>query len=612
VRDDLLEYYERELSYIRQMGAEFAKKYPKVAGRLLLEPDRCEDPHVERLLEGFAFLAARLHLKIDDEFPEITESLLDILYPHFLRPIPSMTVVELQADLEQGRLSTGVTTPQGTLLYSRPVDGIPCKFRTCYDVTVWPLRVNSAVWRAPAQLPEPIKAPESLAACSVVVSCTGDARLPGLNLSSLACYLNGESSLTNTLYELLVNNCRRVVIRNPKAPGKQPVILPATALRPMGFAPNEAMLPYPRRSFTGYRMLQEYFAFPEKFLFLEIQGLDALVHAGFSESFELVFLISPFERNDREQLLELGVTEKTFKLGCTPIVNLFPQTAEPILLEHTRFEYPVVPDFRRPNALEVFSIEEVLTSSPNRQEIIYFEPFYSSRHGRSERAPTTFWHGHRRPSQRQHDSGTEMYLSLVDSSGDMLRRTNDTLTVRCLCTNRDLAARLPFGNENGDFEVEGASVVKRVVSLRKPTAPIRPPARAGLQWRLLSQFSLNYLSLVEEGRNSLQEILRLYNFSDSAYLERQIAGITALQSRHHSARVVSETGISFARGIRIELELDEDLFVGAGAFLFASVLERFFGLYTSLNSFSQLVVRTRQRKEVLREWKPRAGDRILL
>jgi type VI secretion system protein ImpG len=612
VRDELLEYYERELGFIRQMGVEFANKYPKVAGRLLLEPDRCEDPHVERLMEAFAFLAARLHLKIDDEFPEITESLIEILYPHFLRPLPSMSVVELRADPEQGKLSTGVTVPRGTLLYSRAVDGVSCKFRTSYDATVWPLRIDSAEWRSPAQLQVPLKAPDAFASCSIRLSCAGDTQFPGLKVSSLAFYLNGESSLTHTLYELLLNNCLRILVRNPKAENQRPIVLPATSLRPVGFVEQEAILPYPRRSFTGYRLIQEYFAFPEKFLFLEMKGLDVLTRSEFGDSVELVFLISPFERNDRQQMLELSVSDKTFRLGCTPIVNMFPQTAEPILLEQTRFEYPVVPDFRRPHALEVFSVEEVLTSSPDRQEIIYYEPFYSTHHGRGERMSNTFWHAHRRPSLRQHDLGTEVYLSLVDSSGELTRRASDTLTVRCMCTNRDLPSRLPFGNEAGDFEVEGASTVKRVVSLRKPTAPIRPPVRKGLQWRLLSHLSLNYLSLVEDGRGALQEILRLYNFSDSTYCEQQIAGITGLKSARHFARVVSENGISFARGLRIELEMDEDLYVGAGAFLFSSVLERFFALYTSLNSFSQLVVRTKQRKEAMREWKPRAGNRILL
>ena len=188
----------------------------------------------------------------------------------------------------------------------------------------------------------------------------------------------------------------------------------------------------------------------------------------------------------------------------------------------------------------------------------------------------------------------------------------EALTVRTTCTNRDLPSRLPFGNEAGDFELEGAAPVKRIVALLKPTATLRPPLGKDALWRLISQLSLNYLSLVEEGREALQEILRLYNFTGSTYSEKQIDGIARLDSRRHFARVVSENGMTFARGTRVEMEFDEEQFVGGGVYLFAAVLERFLGLYVSMNSFSQLVARTRQRKEVLKQWPPRAGRKILL
>lgn len=611
VRDELLEYYEGELSFLRQMGAEFAEKYPKVASRLVLGPNGTEDPHVERLLEAFAFLAARVHLKIDDDFPEITESLLNVLYPHFLRPIPSMSVVEFNVDPEQGKLTTSLRIPRNALLYSRRVDGIPCKFRTCYETVVSPVRVLQARWRAPERLTPALKAPDAAAACSIDLTCFADVQLKPLALKSLQFYLNGEPNLIHTLYELLFNNCVRVVLRNPDDPRSRAIELPANSLRPMGFREEEAVLPFPRRSFTGYRILQEYFAFPEKFFFVELTNLEPLASGGFTNRVEIVFLISPFERADRQQALELGVSEKTFRLACAPIINLFPQTAEPVLLEQTKFENPVIPDARRRNALEIFSIDDVMTSSPDRREVTHYEPFYSSRHGRTAKNQM-FWHASRRPSMRQDDPGTEMYISLVDAAGTAARTAEETLTVRCSCTNRDLPSRLPFGNELGDFELEGGSAVKRIISLRKPTDTLRPPLRKGLQWRLISHLSLNYLSIVEEGRGALQEILRLYNFTDSTSLERQISGISSLSSRRHFARVISEHGISFARGIRVEMEFDEEMFVGSGVFLFASVLEYFLGLYASLNSFMQLVLRTKQRKEVLREWRPRAGQRILL
>jgi type VI secretion system protein ImpG len=468
--------------------------------------------------------------------------------------------------------------------------------------------VSNACWRAPERLTPPVKALEAASACSIVLTCFPDVEFKKLALNSLRFFLHGEGKDIYALYELLLNNCYRILVRNPDDPKQRTIELPLNSLRAMGFREDEAVLPYPRRSFTGYRILQEYFTFPEKFLFVEIGNLDALASELFSTRAEIIFLISRFERADRQQSLELNVTASTFKLGCAPIINLFPVSAEPILMEQIKFEYPVIPDARRRHAMEVFSIDNVRTSSPDRREITQYEPFYSSQHGRTNR-DQTFWNATRRPSTRQHDAGTEVFLSLVDTSGRAAKTGTETLNIRCTCTNRDLAARLPPLSE---FELEGGSAVKRIVSLQKPSAPLRPPVRKGLQWRLISHFSLNYLSLTEEGRGALQEILRLYNFTEEPALERQIAGIISLSSKRHFARVVSEHGISFARGVRVNIEFDEEMFVGSGVFLFASVLEHFLGLYVSLNSFSQLIARTKQRKEVLREWQPRSGQKILL
>ena len=609
MRDDLLLYYERELTYLRQMGAEFAGKYPKIASRLVLEPDKCEDPHVERMLEAFAFLAARVHLKVDDEFPEITEALLSILYPHYLRPIPAMSVVEMDVDPEQVKPETGLKVERGSVLYSRPVGGVPCKFRTCYDVTFWPLDVVEADWKSPDRLG--VKSSESVAAVRLLLKCQGDLTFAKLSLRSLRFYLNGESNLIHTLYEILSNNCVQIIVRDPSPKSKQrPVALPGASLRPVGFGRDEGMLPYSRRSFVAYRLLQEYFCFPQKFFFMDLDGFDQVAAAGFGGAAEVIFLISPFERSERRQNLELGVSARTFRLGCTPVVNLFSQTAEPILLEHTRYEYPVIPDVSRRGAMEIFSIDDVVSLNPQTQETVRYEPFYSYRHGAPKDKKQAFWHAVRRQSAR--GDASEMFVSLVELSGRPVKPGADALTVRTTCTNRDLPARLPFGNEQGDFELEGAAPVRRVVALIKPTDTLRAPVGGDSLWRLISQLSLNYLSLVEDGREALQEILRLYNFTRSTYSERQIEGLLSVASRRHFARVVSEDGVAFARGTRVEMEFDEEHFVGSGVYLFAAVLECFLGLYVSMNSFSRLEVRTRQRKEILKLWPPRAGQKILL
>ncbi|MGI8988146.1 MAG: type VI secretion system baseplate subunit TssF [Chthoniobacterales bacterium] len=614
MRDELLLYYERELNSLRQLGVQFAEKYPKIAARLQLEPAKCEDPHVERLLEAFAFLAARVHLKVDDEFPEITEALLGVVYPHFIRPVPSMAIVEFQVDLEQGKLTTGLKLERDTVLYSKPVAGVPCKFRTCYETTLWPVSVSAAEWRTPDRLQPPIKASDAAFALRLQLQCGPDTQFSKLGMDRLRFYLNGESALVHMLYELLCSRVQRIVVRDPARGTKtRPVTLPASALHPVGFDDDQGLLPYPRRSFGGYRLLQEFFALPEKFFFLELTGLEAVWAAGFKDAAEIVFLISNVETEDRRQRLELGIHPSLFRLGCVPAVNLFPQTAEPVPLDQRKYEYPVIPDARRPLAVEVYSVDEVAGIDTETREIVQYRPFYSSR-GRSpqDRSQPCFWIASRRNSVRQNDDGTDMYLTLVDLSNRPVHPDADSLTVRATCTNRNLPSRLPFGNESGDFEIEANAPIKRIVALRKPTDPLRPPLGKMALWRLISHLSLNYLSLVEEGRDALQQILRLYEFTSSAFAGQMIDGIAELRSRPHFARVLSENGIAFARGTRVEMELDEEQFVGGGAYLFASVIERFLALYASLNSFTQLSVTTRQRKEALAEWPPRAGHRILL
>jgi len=612
VRDDLLLYYERELRFLRDMGAEFAEKYPKIAQRLVIEQDKCEDPHVERMLEAFAFLSARVHLKIDDEFPEITEALLTVLYPHYLRPIPSMSIAEFDLDPAQGKLAGGLAIPKGSVLYSPPVNGIPCKYRTSYDTTLWPLRLVDAQWRTPDRFQPPLKT-ECVAALRLEIRCFPEMTFDKMEMRALRFHLNGEGALVHSLYELLCANCVHIVIRDPASGSRvKPLWLEPGKLRAVGFEENEGALPYPLRSFLGYRLLQEYFTFPDKFFFFELSGLEQLAQTGFKDRAEILFLISRFERTDRQQALEIGVSEKTVRLNCTPIVNLFQQTAEPILLSHTVYEYPIVPDVSRQDAMEVFSVDEVVSVEPASHETVEFEPFYSFRHATRRDHKQTFWHAARRPSTRNNSEAIDAYLSLVDMSGKPVRPNVDTVTVRLTCTNGDLPSRLPFGSERGDLDLEGAAPIKRILMLKKPTGTIRPPTGRNALWRLISHLSLNYLSLVEDGRDSLQQILRLYNFTDSAFIQKQIEGITRLESGRHFARVISEHGVSFARGTRVKLELDEEQFVGGGVYLFASVLEHFLALYVSLNSFSQLVVSTVQRREVLEQWPPRAGHKILM
>jgi len=613
MRDDLLLYYERELDYLRKSAAQFAEKHPKVASRLVLEPTKCEDPHVERLLEAFAFLTARVHLKMEDEFPEITEALLTVVYPQLVRPIPSMSVVEFQLDPEKGKLTSGMKIERNSPLFSKPIGGVPCTFRTCYETTLWPLTVAAAELSAPSRLKPPVKTNDSSWAVRLELRCARDITFPVLKPDKLRFYLDGESGLVNILYELLFSRLNRIMIRDLTAGSRlAPITLPASALNAVGFGPEDGMVPYPSSSFAGHRLLMEYFAFPEKFFFIDIAGLEAVAEAGFKDAIEIIFLISEVEGDGRVQRLELELSKKTFRLGCSPVVNLFPQVAEPIQLNQRKYEYAVTPDVRRPYSMEVYSIDEVGAINSSNQKIMTYEPFYSLRHSARKEDRPCFWLARRRPSTRPNDDGTEVSLSLVDLSTATVNPEATVLSVRTTCTNRDLPSRLPFGNQDSDFEMEGAAAMRRIVALRKPTQPVRPALGKSVLWRLVSHLSLNYLSLVEEGKGALQEILRLYDVGRTAYSQNVIQSILHIRSKPHFTRLISEQGVSFARGIRIEMEIDEDQFTGGGAFLFASVLDRFFGLSASLNSFTQLSVTTPQRKEGLHEWQPRSGRKLLI
>jgi type VI secretion system protein ImpG len=626
MRDELLGYYERELAFMRQLGAEFAQKYPKVAGRLQLEADKCEDPHVERLVEAFAFLAARVHLKIEDEFPEITESFLNVLYPHYLAPVPSLTVVEFPLEFELGNLANGHLVPRGTGLYSPPVQGTPCRFRTCYPVTLWPLRVAAAALESPNPLNA--RGQWGEAVLRLGLQCTNETTLSALRegesqrpLSSLRFYLDGEPHLVYPLYEMIFNRAVRIEVRPGGEPGRPggarpgkaatPLLLPPSALRPVGFGPDEGLLPYTARSFAGYRLLTEYFAFPEKFLFFDVEGLDAAARAGgFGERFEILIHL----RDVAPPNAPVGA--QNFRLGCTPAVNLFRHLAEPILLTGKRHEYRVVPDVRRQTATEVYSVDAVSAHDPRQQQAREFQPFYSLRHSYDREAGRTFWYATRRPSQLPEDPGTEVYLSLVDLDFNPHVPVEEVLNVETTCTNRDLPARLPFGGRAGDLEIEGAAPVSHVRCLTKPSAALRLPPRRAAQWRLISHLSLNPLSLAAGGPDgapeALREILSLYDLRDSSATRKQIAGITRIESRRAVARTGGRIGAGFVRGVEVAFDFDEEQYVGSGVYLFASVLERFLALYASVNSFTQLVARSKQREGEIKRWPPRAGEQPLL
>jgi type VI secretion system protein ImpG len=608
---ELLPYYERELLFIRKMASEFAERYPDRAAALKLTQNGCEDPHVERMIEAFALIAGRIQRKIDDEFPEITQALLDVLYPHFLRQVPSMAIAQFEVDPEQSKSATGHVVPRGAIAYSEPVGGIQCRFRTAYPVRLFPVRVVSSSFSRAANVPGGISSATAHYAIRIELQTQGATKFPALQIRHLRFHIGGDLQAAHWIYELLFNNVSQILLRCQEKSGKwfSTSLAPASILE-VGFEREEAILPYAETSFQGYRLLQEYFCFPQKFLFFDLTQLDRIAAGPFSDRLEVVILLDEFQRADRATLLESAVDAETFQLGCSPMVNLFDQCAEPIRVSHTRTEYPILPDVHAPLGMEVYSVNRVTSVAPYAEEPKEYRPFYSFRHGDEEGRGEAFWYATRRPSERNGDSGTDVFLSLVDRNFNLSLPATESISASITCTNRNLPERLALNGKWGELDLESSAIVKARI-VRGPTKAVRPPLRKGLQWRLISHLSLNHLSLVEGGTDALKEILRLYETATNPSAARQIAGLTSLRSSRKMARLESEHGFVFCQGIAIDTEFDEEQFAGSGAFLLACILERFFGLYSAVNSFTQLRVSTRQRKGVVWAWPPRTGEQIV-
>ena len=613
--DELLPYYRRELAFLRRMGGEFAKTHPSIAARLRLDADMAEDPHVERMVEAFAYLNARTRHKLDDEFPEISSAMLSVLCPHYLAPIPSMAIVQFALDESQADLTMAQVIDRHSVIETEPVQGASCSFRTCYPVALWPIRLQAAKFQGPPfSIPENRgTSPEPEAVIRLQLQCiSAELTFGDLPLQSLRFFLHGQQYVYD-LYETIFENVMGVVIAS-STDDKSPVVLRKSCLRRVGFGDAEispeTMLDPLARSFTGYSMLAEYFTFPEKFLFFDITGLTSDVLQGVGNQLEIYLLLDRYLED-----LERNVGRDTFRLGCAPVINLFRQRAAPITLRHTEHEYRVIPDERRPVAHEVYSVDRVTATSPAGQQLEY-RPFYSVEHGWGESA--AFWHATRRPSvlgEAAVDHGTEVFLTLVDLEVRTLDESGWLVNVDTTCLNRDVPSTgLPFGGGRPLMQLAGKGTLIEATCLTPPTKTLRPPLGRGALWRLISHLSLNHLSLTDsqQGAEALREILKLYDFADSADTREMISGLLKISHRRVVGRVDDQRGQGFCRGLEVTLHMDEDKFVGSGLFLFGCVLERFLGLYTTINSFTKTIVATQNPDRVFAKWPRRAGNKTLL
>jgi type VI secretion system protein ImpG len=605
--DTLLPYYDRELNAIRQLAFDFAAVHPKIAGRLRLSLDSVDDPHVARLLEGVAFLAARVHHRLDDEFPELTDALLGVLYPHYLAPVPSAAIVQF---LPQRDLALPVRLASGLAVETEPVRGEPCRFRTAWPVTLWPVEIESVrLSGLPLAAPANPLANGAVAVVRIVLKCiSSDATFARLGVDRLRFFLRGTANIALPLYELLCAHVLSVAYADSPT-DTAATIAPAAAIEPAGFEPDEALLPWPARSFVGFRLLTEYFALPEKFLFVDFTRMEGKILLTDSRHMEIFVYL---DRTMPE--LERIISAETLALGCTPIVNLFPQRCEPIRLTHTDTEYRIVPDARRSAAMEVWRVDRVRETGPDGSGRPW-RPFYRLTHADPDGdTPGGFYHPVRRDSAAPL-TGSEVYLAPHDPDFDPEAPARSVLSIDALCFNRDLPSALPFGGGRPEVRlIEGAAAVSALVCLTAPTPTLRRPLHERRFWQLVSHLSLGHLSVVggAEGAAALREVLRLYDLRDTAESRTAIDALVGVTALPGTARLPGARAGAFCRGLDVTLEFEQRSWQNSGLYLLAAVLDRFLALHATVNSFVRTTAALRGRSGRAAIWPARAGMRVLL
>ncbi|MGA7811349.1 type VI secretion system baseplate subunit TssF [Caballeronia sp.] len=584
--DDILQYYKRELSYLRTQGADFAQRYPKVAARLALHGTESLDPHTERLIEATAFLAARVHRDLDQAFPEIAGALLENVCPSLVQTIPSMTVAQFDLDLTQGKVTAGFRVPRHTGLAARTESGESCRFRTAWDTVLWPLKISRAVFGDDATL-------------RLTLECEPGIEFAELELTQLRIHLHGDWMVTMPLYELLVSGVTDVSLRPEQGPA---VMLSPSAWREVGYAEEDRVLPQPSHAHPAYGLMQEYFAFPRKFHFFDLTVPAGRLGTG--RTCDVVLHLDHVPRG----LGMLGAQH--FRLGCTPIVNLFSQTSEPIVLDRRQYEYRLVADQKRESITEIHSILSVVMSDPAKDRATTVPSFTAAERTGGDEAgsDTMFWFARRERSLRSNLSGVDVYLGFVDAGNAAGHPDAPVAYANVLCTNRRLAEQVPVGAR---MLVERVSQNARVRCLYEPTAQRDPPLGSETLWRLVSLLTRNYHSLVSgaTGQRELQEMLRLFA-SNGPREQGQIRGIKSIAAINVTAHVGGDAWRGYCRGTEVSIEFDADAFVGGSPLLMAAVLARFFAMYTSVNSFVRLVVR--RGDEIWKQWEPMSGCQQLL
>lgn len=630
MNEALLAYYNDELRHLRAMGGEFAAAFPKVASRLGLDAFECADPYVERLLEGFSFLTARVRMQMDAQFPRFTEHLAEMIHPGLLAPTPSMAVVQFEPDRTHPALARGVMIPRGTALLSQlgHDNATRCQYRTAHAVPLLPLRLTQADYGAFDCLPpgidlQPIREPQATLRLRFEWGAGTPAAVRSLDRLSL--YLRGTEGLAERLHAQMTGHCCAAFGRVGQGRDARYVPLGAQCVDAKGFEDSEALLPAVGSTYRGCRLLREYFAFPERYLFVEVSGLSACVARSGSTLFDVVLLLDEFDAT-----LLTSVTASNFALHCTPAINLFARRADRIGMDDRRFEHQVVVDRTRPLDFEVFSIEGVDGYVSGRAEPKRFAPFYRAGDP-GQRLGERAYFQMRRASRlrsarelaggaRSRYAGTDVFVALVDPAQAPYPGDIRQLGIDVLCTNRDLPLSMPLDSGPTDF-TGGADLpaVERVGCLSGPSAPRPPLAEQANLWRLLDVLCTNRLPLVERAAqgsigHDAQALRRwlaaLCPDGDAAGL-RQIEALRQASARTIIRRLALPGLVCFGRGLEMTLTFDGSAVSRCRAPLLGAVLAAALADYMPINQFSETVVRTPAHGTVMR-YRTQLGRREVL
>lgn len=606
--DELLRHYEKELEFIREESKHFSKNYPKIASRLKLGEDELKDPLIEHLISAFSFLNARVQHRLDDDFPEFSQAILEVLYPHYLRPIPPCTIVHFDtAYLSDEPQSIA----KATHFETNEFVGKRANLQTTNDVPLLPLSVSkSKIMFRPCTAPASNEVKGNAIIQINIDANDSIASIQDLAMSQLRFYLGGQDNHRHLLYELIFNQLTAVVIAENEE-DQNPVILPADIISDLGFNEDEALLPYPSNSLQGYQLLTEFFVFQDKFLFFDVNLPDEASARISGKSFQLYFYLS-----DAPGELEHDLKNDNFLLSCCPAINLFKQVADPIRMDYAQDDYLLSPDVTQHDNMEVYSIDKV-DIIDTQGNVSPLDNYYASRAVNFDDTKHLYWLARRvfvLEGDHHKEKASNIRLSFIDTQLSTQTRNDNVISVETTCLNRNSISKLPFDRGLSLQALSGGVPSLPIKAIVPPTPTLRIQNTKDSYWKLISHLNLNHLSLSngDESLSTLKDILSLYDFRDTSSTKSLIDSICRLETKPASATIPIDNMFVPVRGLEIILTFDPLKLGGQSPYLFAKVLEVFFGLYCNINSFVRTGYRLKGREELEKIWPPRNGEQPLI